>query len=164
MLSFVVAIAKNKVIGKDKDLAWHLPNDVRYFREITLSASKTMIMGRRTFESLPKVLPGRKHIVLTRDKEFQVDDENVQIIHSINDILSYVKSSDEYFVIGGAQIFAMLFPYTTRMYLTKIHHNFAGDTFFPEYNPAEWKVKDEKRGTVDKRNQYEHTFYVLERV
>ena len=163
MLSYVVAVAKNKVIGNDEGLPWHLTNDMKFFRQITLTGSKTMIMGRKTFESLPKVLPGRKHIVLTQNKDYKVDDENVQIIHSKDDLMPYVNSDEEYFIIGGAEVFEVMFPYTKRMYITEIHEDFEGDTFFPDYNQSEWKVKEKKEGIVDEVNKYNHTFLILER-
>ncbi|KPU43130.1 dihydrofolate reductase [Oxobacter pfennigii] len=164
MLSYVVAVSRNNVIGKNNSLAWRLPDDVKFFREKTLSETKTMIMGRKTFESLPKVLPGRKHIVYTRDKNYKIDDPNVEIIHTIDEILPYAKSDQEYFVIGGGEIFKMLFPYTQRMYLTEIHENFEGDTFFPDYDKSQWKVTEKKEGTIDEKNIYPHTYLTLERV
>jgi len=164
MLSYVVAVARNKVIGKDNKLPWHLPNDREFFRQITLSGTKTMIMGRKTFESLPKVLPGRKHLVLTQNKDYKEDDEYVQVIHSKDELMPYVNSGEEYFVIGGAGIFKMLLPYTKRMYITEIHEDFEGDTFFPDYDQSEWEVKAKQEGTVDERNKYKHTFLILERI
>lgn len=164
MLSYVVAIARNKVIGNDNRLAWHLPNDVKFFKEITMTGSRTMIMGRKTFDSLPRVLPGRKHIILTQNKDYKIDDENVCVIHSKEDLLPYINSEEEYFVIGGAEIFKMFLPDTKRMYITEIHEDFAGDTFFPDYDQSEWKVTTKKEGIVDKRNKYQHTFYTLEKI
>jgi len=165
MLSFVVAIANNNIIGKDKSLAWgHLPSDMKKFKEITLSGSKTMIMGRKTFESLPNILPGRKHVILTKNENYKADDEDVEVIHTMDEIMKYVNSEEEYFVIGGGQIFNLLFPYTEKMYITEIHEDFKGDTFFPAYDKSEWKVKAEKEGVVDEKNKYKHTFLILERI
>ncbi len=164
MLAYVAAVAKNKVIGKDNRLPWYLPNDLQFFRRKTLSGSKTMIMGRRTFESLPKVLPGRKHIIITQNKDYHVNDENVQVVHTIDDLMPYVDTEEEYFVIGGAKIFKMLFPYTQRMYITEIHEDFVGDTVFPDYEQAEWKVTEKKEGIIDEKNIYKHTFLTLDRI
>jgi len=164
MLSYVVAVARNKVMGKDNKLPWDLPNDRKFFKQITLAGTKTMIMGRKTFESLPKVLPGRKHIILTQNRNYKVDDENVQIIHNKDELLPYVYSDEEYFVIGGAGIFKMLLPYTKRMYITEIHKDFEGDTYFPDYDQSEWEVKEKKEGIVDESNKYKHTFLTLERI
>ncbi len=164
MLSFVVAMSENRVIGKDGTLPWHMPEDLKKFKEITLSGSHTMIMGRRTFESLPRVLPGRKHIVLTRNKDFKVQDENVEVIHSIESLKPYADSQEEYFVIGGGELFAMLLPYTKRIYLTIIHHDFEGDTYMPQFDMTEWKVAQSYEGKVDENNKYSHTYLTLEKI
>lgn len=163
MLSYVVAVAKNNVIGKEGNLAWHLPDDLKKFKEITNSGSKTMIMGRKTFESLHKLLPGRKHIILTRNKDFNVDGDNVLIIHSIDALKPYIESEKEYYVIGGGEIFNILMPYTKRIYLTIIHQDFEGDTYFPEIKKDEWKEVERREGTVDEKNVYKHTYVTLER-
>lgn len=164
MLSYVVAISKNNVIGYKGKLPWHLPADVQFFKEITSTGTKTMIMGRKTFESLPGILPGRKHIIYTQNKEYHVNDENVEIIYTLDELLEYARTADlEYFVIGGAQIFELLFPYTDRIYLTKINADFEGDTFFPEYAESDWEVTCQREGVVDENNRYPHTFFVLDR-
>ncbi|SKA78552.1 dihydrofolate reductase [Clostridium sp. USBA 49] len=163
MLSFVVAIANNNVIGKNEEMPWHLPNDLKRFKEITLSKSKTIIMGRKTFESLKKILPGRKHIVLTQNKNYKIENENVEVIYSIDDIMKYVDSNEEYFVIGGAQIFNSLFPYAKKIYLTEIYENFEGDAFFPQYDKSKWNIIERKEGMIDEKNKYKHTFLTLER-
>ena len=103
MLSIIVAVAKNNVIGKDNKLIWHLPEDLKRFKRIT--TGHTIIMGRKTFESLGRVLPNRKHIVLSKDKDFKVDDENVQVINDISLLGEYISSEEENFVIGGASIY-----------------------------------------------------------
>lgn len=165
MLSFLVAISENNVIGKEQSLAWYLPNDLKKFRDITLSGSKTMIMGRKTFESLPKVLPNRMHIILTNNKDYKaIDEENVKVVHSIEEIKPYIDTKEEYYVIGGGQVFKLLFPYTNKMYITEIHENFNGDTFFPEYDKTKWKVLEKREGIVDDKSKYKHTFLTLERI
>lgn len=164
MLSIVVAIADNNVIGKEKSLAWYLPNDLKKFKDITLSGSKTMIMGRKTFESLPKVLPDRKHIILTNNKDYKVMNENVRIVTDLDELKPYIEAKEEYFVIGGGQIFKLLFPYTNKMYITEIHENFEGDTFFPEYDKSKWKTIEKREGLVDDKSIYKHTFLTLVRI
>ncbi len=164
MLSFIAAVAQNNIIGQDKGLPWHLPNDLRYFKETTMSGSRTMIMGRKTFESLPKVLPGRKHVILTRNMDFRVDHKNVGVVHSIDEVLPYVEVPEEVFVIGGGQIFRTLFPLAQRMYITEIHEKFDGDTYFPSYHSAEWMVVSKKEGITDEMNPYKHSFLILERI
>ncbi|MFL0269573.1 dihydrofolate reductase [Candidatus Clostridium radicumherbarum] len=164
MLSIVVAIADNNVIGKEKSLAWYLPNDLKKFKDITMTGSKTMIMGRKTFESLPKVLPERKHIILTNNKDYKVMDENVKVVTNLHELKPYIEAKEEYFVIGGGQIFKLLFPYTNKMYITEIHENFEGDTFFPEYDKTKWEVIENREGIVDDKSKYKHNFLTLVRI
>ncbi|QGU96349.1 dihydrofolate reductase [Clostridium bovifaecis] len=163
MISFVVAMANNNVIGKNNSLAWSLPVDLKRFKDITLTKTKTMIMGRKTFEALPKVLPGRKHVVLTRNKHFAVNYKDVKILHNIEDLKFYIESGEEYFVIGGGELFNSLMPYVQKIYLTIIHHDFEGDTFFPSYNEKDWEIIENFEGVVDDRNKYEHTFLTMVR-
>lgn len=163
MLSFVVAIAENNVIGSEGCLPWHLPADLKKFKDLTLSKSKTIIMGRKTFESLPKILPGRKHIVLTRNTDFNVTSEDVSVLHSMDELKPYIDSEQEYFVIGGAEIFNALFPYAKRIYLTVIHKNFEGDTFFPQFDENQWQIVDKIPGTVDEKNIYPHAYLTLDK-
>lgn len=163
MISFVVAMANNNIIGKDNSLAWSLPCDLKRFKEITMTKTKTMIMGRKTFESLPRILPGRKHIILTRNKHYKVSDENIEILHNIKDLRPYIESKKEYFVIGGGEIFTLLMPYVEKIYLTIIHHDFKGDTFFPPYDLKQWKVIENYEGIVDEKNKYKYSFLILEK-
>lgn len=156
MLSAVVAIGNNNVIGGNNGLLWHLPADLKKFKEITMTGSKTMIMGRKTFESLPGVLPGRKHIVLTNNTDFHVDNENVKVVYSIEALKPYIESPEEYFVIGGGQIYKLLMPYTSKMYITRVYGDFEGDTYFPEWNEEEWEVVDEVEGIRDEKNKLPH--------
>ena len=164
MLSIVVAVDENNVIGKDNSLPWHLPNDLKYFKKVTLTESKTMIMGRKTFESLKTLLPGRKHIILTKNKNFNVEDSNVEIINKIDTLNPLINDKKEYFVIGGGEIFSLLLPYTEKIYMTKIHHNFSGDTFFPKINRCDWNTAKEIKGITDEYNIYNHTFLILNRI
>ena len=129
MLSIIVAISENNVIGKDNKLLWHLPEDLKRFKELT--TGHTIIMGRKTFESLGKVLPNRKHIVITRDKDYNEKNENVEIINDINAIYKYVNDDEENFVIGGAIIYNQLIKITKKMYITKIYEKYDGDAYFP---------------------------------
>lgn len=163
MLSFVVAVSENNVIGKDNSLIWHLPSDLRRFKEITLSESKTMIMGRKTFEALPQVLPGRKHIILTRNKNYKVENEAVTIINDIASIKPMIEAKEEFFVIGGGEIYKLLMPYAKKLYLTIVHENFSGDTFFPDYKEFQWNIIKKQEGVYDENNQYKNTFLILER-
>ena len=116
MLSIVVAKAKNNIIGKENKLIWNLPADLKHFKELT--TGHTIIMGRKTFESLGRVLPERKHIVFSQNPDFKVKDENVQVVHSMLEIQEYIENEEENFVIGGAMIYNLLMPHVTKMYVT----------------------------------------------
>jgi dihydrofolate reductase len=160
MISLMLAMDKNRLIGKDNQLPWHLPADLRYFKNVTMG--HPIVMGRKTFESIGRVLPGRENIVLTRDADFHA--EGITILHSIEDVKRLSSSIDqEIFVIGGAEIFKEILPVTDRLYITDIHHAFEGDTYFPEIDEAKWTTLSVTPGTVDDKNLYQHDFIVLER-
>lgn len=161
MISIIVAIAENNVIGKDGTLAWHIPSDLQHFKEITMGS--TMIMGRKTFESLGRVLPGRKHIVLTRNKDYSYDHEDVKVIHSLDDIKTYIESKEEYFIIGGGQLFKEMLPKAERLYLTWVGKSYEGDTYFPEIPSDEFVLLEESEH-VDEKTGIHLRFANYERV
>ena len=162
MISISVAIAKNNVIGKDNKLLWHISEDLKRFKRNT--SNKKMIMGRKTFESLPGILPNREHIVVTRDENFKVDSDKVTIVHDLNSLLEkYSKCKDEIFVIGGAEIYQQLLPYTQKIYLTKIDETFEGDTYFPEINYDEFKTEYVSEQFADEKSSLNYTFIDLVR-
>jgi dihydrofolate reductase len=161
MLSIIVAVGKNNVIGKDNKLLWTLPSDLKYFKETTLG--KTIIMGRKTFQSLPGILPGRKHVVLTKDKSFRIEDDRVTIVNSIEDLLSIVNNGDN-FIIGGGQIYKELLPYCDNLYITMIEKEYEGDTFFPKINHEQWEIVDKIHGKLDEKNLIPHSFLILKRI
>jgi len=162
MISISVAVAKNNVIGKDNKLLWHISEDLKRFKGNT--SNKKMIMGRKTFESLPGILPNREHIVVTRDENFKVDSDKVTIVHDLNSLLEkYSKCEDEIFVIGGAEIYKQLLPYTQKIYLTKIDETFEGDTYFPEINYDEFKTDYVSEQFIDEKNGLNYTFIDLVR-
>lgn len=160
MLSIIVAIANDNVIGKDNKLIWHIPEDLKHFKEIT--SGHKIIMGRRTFESLGRILPNRKHIILCNDMEMNLDDENVEILEDISMLDKYINSDEECFVIGGATIYKLLMPYSNKMYITKINQDFEGDVYFPEIKDDEWKEVDKQKGLRNEENpfDYEYITYV----
>lgn len=160
MLSIVVAIAKNNAIGKDNKLLWRLPNDLKHFKQIT--TGHNIIMGRKTLESLPKLLPDRHHIVLTRDSEYKVSSEMVSVFNSVEELLKSL-GGEEYFVIGGGQIYRELLPYCNKLYLTVLDKEYEGDTYFPPINYDDWTVISEEEGILDDKNLIPHTFITLER-
>lgn len=163
MLSIIVAKASNDVIGGDNKLLWHISEDLKRFKDIT--SGHTIIMGRKTFESLPKVLPNRHHVIITRDKNFKVDSESVTIINDISDVISKFKDTDkEVFVIGGGEIYKTLMPYTKKLYLTRVYKDFEGDTTFPSLNYDEWKVINKSEIKVNEKDNLNYDFIDLEKL
>jgi len=156
MLSIIVAIANDNVIGKDNQLIWHIPEDLKRFKEIT--TGKTIIMGKRTFESLGRVLPNRKHVVLAYPGELEVNHEDVEVVESLDALKEYIDSAEECFVIGGGIIYKTLMEHSNKLYITKINHDFEGDTYFPEIDDNEWKVEENAKGVKDEQNPYDYEY------
>ena len=142
MLALIVAVAHHRVIGKDNSLIWHLPNDLKFFKEKT--TGHVIIMGRKTFESLPFLLPNREHWVITKNKGFNAP-EGVA------------------YVIGGAQIYEAFLPYVDVMHITEVDHEFEGDAHFPEFDASAFTITSVVEGTVDDKNTYPHRFVTYER-
>ena len=161
MLSIIVAKAKNNTIGKDNKLLWHISDDLKRFEELT--TGHVIIMGRKTFESLGKVLPNRKHIVFSQNPDFKVNDENVEIVHSMLQLQEYIEDDKENFVIGGAMIYNLLMPYVTKMYVTEIEKDFEGDTFFPKINSEVWEEISREKGPEDSENKFEYEYVTYKR-
>lgn len=161
MLSIIVAKAKNNIIGKDNSLIWHMPEDLKRFKRIT--SGHTIIMGRKTFESLGRVLPNRHHVILCNDKAMTIDDENVEILDDISLLDKYINSNEENFVIGGATMYRLLMPYCTKMYITEIDKEFEGDVSFPEIDKDTWKITNIEKGPEDGINDFEYNYVIYER-
>lgn len=129
--SLIVAIGKNNEIGKDNQLIWHFTEDLKFFKKMTMN--KTIIMGRKTFESLPNILPNRKHIILTKNKNYQIN--NILVMHSKKEVIDYIKSTEEEcFIIGGESIYKEFLPECYTLYITEIDKTYSADTFFPKFN------------------------------
>lgn len=158
MLNIIVAMNNNRVIGKDNKLIWHISEDMKRFKELTWN--KTIIMGRKTFESLPGILPNRKHIVITKDHNYNIEDENVLVVNNIEDILRYVHSDEEVFVIGGGEVYKQLLPYCNKLYLTKISSNEEGNIYFPKFNTDDYNII---KCDNHNENNIEYNFITLER-
>lgn len=157
MLSIIVAVSENNVIGKDNKLLWHIPEDLKRFKKLT--TGKTIIMGRKTFESLGKLLPERKHIVLSRDPNHELlENKEITIVEDISKLTEYINSEEEVFIIGGAIIYRLLMPYVNKMYVTRIHKIFEGDAFFPVIKEEEWVEKEKIKGLNDEKNPYNYDF------
>ena len=159
MLSIIAALNNNYVIGNQNKLIWHISSDLKRFKKIT--TGKTIVMGRKTFESLPGVLPNRKHIVITKNKGYIIPDDRVIIINDIKEILKYENSSEEVFIIGGGEIYKQLLPFCKRLYLTKIDSQEEGNTCFPKFDIFKYKVIEEKNNV---ENSLKYTFVILEKI
>ena len=149
------------MIGRENQLPWHLPNDLKYFKNQTWGMP--ILMGRKTFDSIGKPLPGRKSIVITRNKDWQ--HEHVDVVHSVGDAIEKARKygAKEIFVIGGAEIFNTAFEKASRIYITRVHHQFEGDVFFPEIPEEDWSLVRHRFCSSDEKNLYAHTFQVWER-
>jgi len=150
----------NRVIGKNNNLPWHLPADLAYFKQTTMG--KPVIMGRKTFDSIGKALPGRKNIVLTRDNNFEAPD--CEIATDIDQAMSKVDGSLEVMLIGGASLYEQTIHIADIIYLTLIHHEFSGDTWFPEINPKNWELESRDDFERDEKNQFAYSFLKYLRV
>lgn len=159
LLSLVVAVADNGVIGQSNRLPWHLPADLAHFRRLTLD--KTILMGRRTWESLPGLLPRRRHLVLTRDPGFQAP--GATPIASLEAAMAAAADEPELMIVGGASLYAQTLPLADRLYLTRIHAEPPGDTRFPPWDLAEWREVARSEHPADGRNPIPMTFLVLYR-
>ncbi|MCK0471889.1 DfrD/DfrG/DfrK family trimethoprim-resistant dihydrofolate reductase [Halalkalibacter sp. APA_J-10(15)] len=158
-VSLIVAMDKNRVIGKENDIPWRIPKDWEFVKNTTIG--QPIILGRKNLESIGRALPQRRNIVLTRDKYYNF--EGCEIVHSVEDVFKICNNEKEIFIFGGEQIYKMFLPYVEKMYITKIHHEFEGDTFFPELNFNEWDEASVKKGIKDEKNPYNYYFHVYER-
>jgi len=159
IISIIVAIGRNKVIGNKNTIPWKLPADMNYFRKMTIG--KPVIMGRKTFESIGKPLPERTNIIITRDQNYKA--EGCIVVHSVDEAIKAAEGSKEAMVIGGSQIYKEFLPIANKMYITLIDADFNGDTYFPEYNIEEWEETVYEEHERDKDNQYNYTFLILRR-
>ncbi|MDA3882292.1 MAG: dihydrofolate reductase [Bacteroidales bacterium] len=157
IVSAIAAVSENNVIGNNNDLIWHMPADLRFFKQKT--TGHVMIMGRKTFESMNngKPLPNRTTIIVTRNKDYSAP-EGVLIAHSIEEALALTASEHECFICGGAEIYKAFLPFTDYLYITRIHHSFDGDTFFPKFCEINWKIIFEEHHSANEKNKYDHTF------
>jgi len=145
-VSLIVAMSRNGVIGKDNRLPWHLPADLKRFKELTMG--HTIVMGRKTWESINRLLPGRRSVILTRNPEFQV--QGAIVAHSLEQALLAAGNDNEVFVIGGEEIFRLAMVHADRIYLTIVQAHFDGDTFMPPFDPAQWhKASSESHPATD---------------
>lgn len=169
MLSMIAAMGKNRVIGKDNEMPWHLPADLQHFKKTTMHSP--IVMGRKTYESIGRPLPGRLNIVLSRDPELKI--EGCSVAHSMDEALLIANtdaSSDngnknnEVFITGGAYLYEMFLDKADRLYLTQIDEVFSGDTFFPDYTRLKWKEVARRNYPADENNPHAYSFVTLDRI
>ncbi len=161
IISHIVAVANNHVIGKDNDLIWRLPADLKHFKNITMG--HCMLMGRKNFESIGRALPGRTTIIITRNKNYKV--EGCHTVFSIKEGIALAKSLNEteLMIIGGGQIYEQSLELTSKVYYTEVHENFEGDTFYPELTSDNWELQDEEFHSADEKNKLNYTFKIYSR-
>jgi dihydrofolate reductase len=165
IISLIAALTKNHVIGKNNDLPWHLPDDMKYFMQTT--KGHHVIMGRKNYDSIPekfRPLPNRTNIVVTRQRDWH--GEKCLVVNSITEAVDIAKKNNEseLFIIGGAEIYKLGFPFTQRMYLTEIQTELAGDTFFPAFSKTDWKEISRKPHPIDERHNFAFDFVVYDKL
>lgn len=154
MTIMIAAAAENNALGKDNEMVWHLPDDFKRFKQLT--TGHHIIMGRKTFESFPKPLPNRTHIVITRQKDYSP--ENCIVVQSMRDAIGKAPQNEDVFVIGGGEIYNLGLPYADKIELTRVHAEFEADAFFPKINPDEWKLANEEFHPKDEKHNVDFTF------
>lgn len=160
-LSIVVAVAENGVIGRGGKLPWHLSDDLRRFKKLTMG--HTIVMGRRTWESIGRLLPGRRMVVVSRQPDYRA--AGCQVVPSLDAALRFAADAgdDEALVIGGAEIYRLALPRAERLYLTRVHADVEGDTRLPEFDLSQWQLLESERHEADEKNEYACSFEVYER-
>tara|TARA_S200000501_G_C20859488_1_gene759121 strand:- start:2090 stop:2608 length:519 start_codon:yes stop_codon:yes gene_type:complete len=156
----IAAAAENDVLGKDNKLIWHISNDLKRFKRLTMGHS--VIMGRKTFESMPKALPNRTNIILTRNREYHA--KNALIAHTTEEALSFTKEDPTPFIIGGGEIYSLFLPIADVIELTRIHKNFDGDAFFPKIKNSEWKLISDEKHQHDGELSFSYSYLTFKKI
>ena len=154
MITLIAAVAENNALGKDNLLLWHLPNDFKRFKSVT--TGHYIIMGRKTFESFPKPLPNRTHVIITRQKEYSP--ENCIVVDSLSKAIEVCPTEEEIFIIGGGEIYKQSIEIADKLDITKVHHSFDADTFFPEIDASKWKLTASEFHPKDDKHKFDFTF------
>ena len=154
MITLIAAVAENNALGKDNLLLWHLPDDFKRFKNTT--TGHYIIMGRKTFESFPKPLPNRTHVIITRQKEFSYD--NCIVVDSLQKAITVCQPAEETFIIGGGEIYSQSIEIADKLDITKVHHSFGADTFFPEIDLNKWKLVSAEFHPKDEKHSFDFTF------
>jgi dihydrofolate reductase len=160
MIVMIAAVAENNALGKNNELVWHLPNDFKRFKSLT--TGHHIIMGRKTFESFPKPLPNRIHVVITRQKDYNPKD--CIVVDSIEKALAVCPENETSFIIGGGEIYNLALPFADKLEITKVHHSFEADAFFPEINPNDWKEVQTEFNPTDDKHQFAYTYQTFIKV
>lgn len=161
IISMIVAMGRQREIGKDNALLWRLPNDMKHFKTVTMG--KPIIMGRKTYESFgAKPLPGRDNIVITRDRGYHSD--GAIIVYSIDDALAAAEGAEEVMIIGGASFYEQMLPHANRLYLTVVDGDFEADAWFPQWDAGQWRETAREDCSSDERHAYDYHFVTLERI
>ena len=155
----IAAAAENNALGKNNDLLWHLPDDFKRFKQMT--TNHYIIMGRKTFESFPRPLPNRTHVVITRQPEYCY--ENVIVVEGLTEAFACVPYGEDSFIIGGGEIYKLALPFVDKIELTRIHAQFEADTYFPELDSKEWELTDKQYHPKDDKHLYDFTYETYER-
>ena len=159
LISIIAAMAENRVIGIDNRLPWRLPADLKHFKSLTVG--KPIVMGRKTWESLPGLLPDRPHIVVTTHSDYQA--EGCTVVNSIDQALAVAGGVDEIMIVGGAAFYEQMIPKADRMYLTLVHTEVEGDAWFPAFDWSNWREISKEEHVADDKNPYNYTFLTMER-
>lgn len=159
MTIMIAAAAENNALGKDNEMVWHLPDDFKRFKQLT--TGHHIIMGRKTFESFPKPLPNRTHIIITRQKDYHP--ENCIVVDSMEKAIEKAPKNEDVFIIGGGEIYNLGLPYADKIELTKVHSEFEADAFFPEINSDEWELSKEEFHPKDEKHNFDFTFQTFTR-
>ncbi len=159
VISILVAMDENGVIGRDGDLPWRLPADLRRVKALT--TGNTIIMGRKTFDSIGRPLPNRRSIVISRDRSLRI--EGAEVVHSLEAALARAQADDEIFVFGGAEIFRLALPLAHRLYLTRVHAQVDGDVHFPSWRPEAWEQIEDQSHPADERHDFPYSFQTWRR-
>ncbi|MAT89938.1 MAG: diacylglycerol kinase [Flavobacteriaceae bacterium] len=154
MITLIAAAGENNELGKDNDLVWHLPDDFKRFKKLT--TGHHIIMGRKTFESFPKPLPNRTHIVITRNKNYQK--EGIIVVHNLSDAIAKAKGDEQPFIIGGGEIYRQSMDVADKIELTRVHGSFEADTYFPDIPPKHWKLLHQITHEKDEKHAYRFTY------
>ncbi|PZX92406.1 dihydrofolate reductase [Flavobacterium aquariorum] len=160
MIIMIAAVAENNALGKNNELVWHLPNDFKRFKFLT--TGHHIIMGRKTFESFPKPLPNRTHVVITRNKNY--NPEGCIVVDSIEKAISICPENETSFIIGGGEIYNLGLQFADQLEITRVHHSFDADAFFPEINSGDWKEIQSEFNPIDEKHQFAYTYQTFVKV